>query len=118
PNIAVGDVGQKVILALSGSKLFDGHSETKAIKELKPTKIRGVPSDAMVCSAYELGISEEHEGIILLEPDAPVGTPLADFMGDLILEVDVLPNMARCLSMIGVARAASAIIGKPLKLPD
>jgi phenylalanyl-tRNA synthetase beta chain len=117
PNLHVGDSGQKVILALSGSVLFDGHATPKALKELKPTKIRGVPSDAMVCSGYELGISDEHEGIIILEDDAPVGTPLADFMGDVVLEIDVLPNMARCLSMIGVAREVGAIFGRPLKLP-
>src|SRR6516165_9493653 len=99
PNIKVGEQGQKVIIALSGSVLFDGHASEKVLRELKPSKIRGVPSDAMVCSAYELGISEEHEGIILLEDEAPVGMPLAEYMGDIVLEVDVLPNMARCLSM-------------------
>src|SRR5262249_28650585 len=67
PNIKPGDSGQKVILALSGAILFDGHADQKVLKELKPNKIRGVPSDAMVCSGYELGISDEHEGIILLE---------------------------------------------------
>ena len=67
--------------------------------------------------ACELGISDEHEGIILLEDDAPVGMPLADFMGDIVLEIDVLPNMARCLSMIGVAREVAAITGQTLKLP-
>lgn len=117
PNIKAGDKGQKVVLALQGSVLIDGHSETRGLKELKPTKIRGVPSDAMVCSYLELGISEEHEGIILLEEDAPVGTPLADFMGDLVIEVDVLPNMARCLSMIGVAREVAALTGTRLKPP-
>ena len=71
----------------------------------------------MACSYLELGISEEHEGIIILEDDAPVGVPLADFMGDVILEIDVLPNMARCLSMIGVAREVAAITGQKLKLP-
>ena len=94
---------------------FDGHATPKVLKELKPGKIRGVPSDAMVCSAYELGISDEHEGIILLEEDAPVGMPLADLMGDVVLEVDVLPNMARCLSMIGVAREVAAITGQALQ---
>src|SRR5947209_10793169 len=103
PNINVGDQGQKVVLALVGSVLIDGHAAERKLSELKPTKIRGVPSDAMVCSLLELGISDEHEGIILLEQDAPVGTPLADFMGDLVIEVDVLPNMARCLAMIGIA---------------
>jgi phenylalanyl-tRNA synthetase beta chain len=118
PNIKVGDRGQKVILALSGSVLFDGHASEKVLRELKPSKIRGVPSDAMVCSAYELGISNEHEGIILLEEDAPVGTPLVDFMGDIVLELDVTPNLARCLSMIGVAREVAALTGQKLRLPS
>jgi phenylalanyl-tRNA synthetase beta chain len=72
----------------------------------------------MVCSDRELGISDEHEGIILLEPDAPVGTPLADYMGDIVLDIDVLPNMARCLSMIGVAREVAALTGQKLRLPS
>jgi phenylalanyl-tRNA synthetase beta chain len=117
PNIKVGDRGQKVVVALSGSVLFDGHSDEKVLKELKPSQIRGVPSDAMVCSNRELGISDEHEGIILLEPDAPVGMPLADYMGDIVLDLDVLPNMARCLSMIGVAREVAALTGQKLRLP-
>jgi phenylalanyl-tRNA synthetase beta chain len=117
PNLKVGDRGQKVIVALAGSFLFDGHASEKTLKELKPSKIRGVPSDAMVCSAYELGISDEHEGIILLEEDAPVGKPLAEFMGDIVLDIDVLPNMARCLSMVGVAREVAALTGKVLRLP-
>jgi phenylalanyl-tRNA synthetase beta chain len=117
PNIKVGDNGQKVILALSGSVLFDGHASEKVLRELKPSKIRGIPSDAMVCSAYELGISDEHEGIILLEADAPVGTPLADFMGDIVLDFDVLPNMARCLALIGVAREVAALTGHTVRLP-
>ena len=117
PNIKVGDKGQKVVVALTGSKLFDGHAKEKVIRELKPTKIRGVPSDAMVCSQYELGISDEHEGIIILDADAPVGTPLVDYMGDIVLELDVLPNMARCLSMIGVAREVAALTGQTVRLP-
>jgi phenylalanyl-tRNA synthetase beta chain len=117
PNILVGQSGQKVILALSGSKLFDGHATPKQIKELKPSKIRGVPSDAMVCSAFELGINDEHEGIILLEDDAPVGMPLADYMGDVVLELEITPNLARCLSLIGVAREVAALTGQSVKVP-
>lgn len=118
PNIKVGDSGQKVVVALTGAVLFDGHAETKVLKELKPGKIRGVPSDGMVCSAYELGISDEHEGIILLGADAPEpGTPAADYLGEIVLDVDVLPNMARCLAMIGVAREVATLFGRPLKLP-
>ncbi len=120
PNINVGDKGQKVVLALSGSILFDGHSEERKLAELKPTKIRGLPSDAMVCSLLELGVSDnkdDHTGIIILEDDAPVGMPLADFMGDIVIEIDVLPNTARCLAMIGVAREVAALTGAKLKLP-
>jgi phenylalanyl-tRNA synthetase beta chain len=117
PNIRVGDCGQKVILALAGAKLYDGHATPRQIKELKPTKIRGVPSDAMVCSAFELGISDEHEGIILLEDDAPVGQPLADFMGDVVLELEITPNLARGLSLIGVAREVAALTGQSVELP-
>ena len=120
PNINVGDKGQKVVLALTGSVLFDGHSAERKLSELKPTTIRGLPSDAMVCSLLELGVSEnkeDHTGIILLEDDAPVGMPLADFMGDIVIEIDVLPNTARCLAMIGVAREVAAITGQKLKLP-
>ncbi|HLJ97537.1 MAG TPA: phenylalanine--tRNA ligase subunit beta [Gemmataceae bacterium] len=117
PNIKVGDHGQTVIVALAGSVLFDGHAETKVLRELKPSKIRGVPSDAMVCSAYELGISEEHEGIILLDEEVPPGTPLADFMGEIILDLDVTPNLARCLSMIGVAREVAALTEQSVRLP-
>ncbi len=106
------------MLALAGSVLYDGHSEEKVLKELKPAKVRGVPSDAMVCSYRELGISDEHEGIILLDNDAPVGQPLVDYMGDIVLEIDVLPNMARCLSMIGVAREVAALTGEALQLPE
>jgi phenylalanyl-tRNA synthetase beta chain len=69
-NIKVGDRGQKVAVALSGSVLYDGHADSPTLKELKPTKIRGVPSDAMVCSYKELGIADEHEGIIILDDDA------------------------------------------------
>jgi phenylalanyl-tRNA synthetase beta chain len=121
PNVNIGDKGQKVVLALQGSVLFDGHSEERKLAELKPTKIRGVPSDAMVCSLLELGVSdrkEDHEGILFLEDDAPVGTPVVDFMGDIVLEIDVLPNMARCLSMIGIAREVAALTGQKLKYPE
>jgi phenylalanyl-tRNA synthetase beta chain len=117
PNLNVGDTGQKVALALAGAVLFDGHATPRTLKELKPGKIRGVPSDAMVCSTFELGIDEEHEGILLLEDAAPVGMPLADFMGDVVLELEVTPNLARCLSMIGVAREVAALTGQRLMLP-
>src|SRR5262245_23050046 len=102
PNLKVGDAGQKVVLGLVGTVYFDGHATPKSLKKIEPKALRGIMNDAMVMSEFELGISEEHEGIILLENDAPVGAPAAEFMGDVVLEIDVLPNTARCLAMIGV----------------
>jgi phenylalanyl-tRNA synthetase beta chain len=116
-NLRVGDRGQKVVVALSGAVLLDGYAQPPVLKQLKPARIRGILSDAMVCSARELGLADEHEGILILEPDAPVGMPLADFMGDIVLELEVLPNMARCLSLLGVAREVAALTGQTLKLP-
>jgi phenylalanyl-tRNA synthetase beta chain len=123
PNIDVGTAGQKVILGLRGSRYFTEEEDKatkqtkKVIKTLEPKALRGIDNDAMCMSDFELGISDEHEGIILLEEDAPIGVPAADFLGDVVLEIDVLPNMARCLSMIGIAREVAAIFGKATKAP-
>ena len=85
----------KAAYAREGSTLYDGHEPGRELMTLKRAKIRGVDSYSMVCSEKELGISDEHEGIILLDDDAPVGTPLADYMGDVVLTVKINPNMAR-----------------------
>src|SRR5262249_16050311 len=118
PNLKPGDKGQKVILGLAGTIYWDGHVQPKQLTELKPKALRGIQNDAMVMSEFELGIIEEHEGIIILKPDAPVGTPLVDFMADESLEIDALPNMARCLSRIGMGREVAAITGKTIQYPD
>lgn len=117
PNISVGDSGQKVVLALEGSRLYDGHQEQRVIMTLKKSKIRGVESSSMVCSEKELGISDEHEGIILLPDDAPVGIPLADYMGDVIFDIKINPNFARAQSVLGVAREIAALTGQTVRLP-
>jgi phenylalanyl-tRNA synthetase beta chain len=116
-NIHVGQGGEKVIIGLAGTVFWDGHVSPKKLATLEPKPVRGIPSEGMVMSALELGISDEHAGIIILEDDAPVGMPLADFMGDVVVEVDVLPNMARCLAMVGVAREVAAVTGGRLKPP-
>jgi phenylalanyl-tRNA synthetase beta chain len=118
PNIKIGDTGIKVALALTGARLIDGHSETRQMITLKPGKIRGIASAGMVCSERELGLSDEHEGIILLPADAPVGKPLADYLGDAVLDIDLTPNLSRCFSIIGIAREAAALTGKPARIPD
>src|SRR6478752_10810314 len=83
PNIAAG---QKVVLALAGARLIDGHSDSGEYKTLKPGEIRGVMSEGMVCSEKELGMSDEHEGILVLPDETPVGLPLQEYLGDTVLE--------------------------------
>jgi phenylalanyl-tRNA synthetase beta chain len=107
----------KVAFALEGATLYDGHQPGWVKMTLQGRAIRGIYSDAMVCSEKELGISEDHEGIILLDPEAPVGMPLADYMGDVVLEIDLTPNLAHAFSIIGVAREVAALTGKRLRYP-
>lgn len=108
----------KVAYAKEGAKIYDGHQPGQVLTTLKRAKIRGVESFSMVCSEKELGISEEHEGIILLDEDAPTGMPLADYMGDAVLNISILPNMIRDASVMGVARELAAVTGKPLHKPQ
>ena len=82
PYKGAGPVSLKVAFAQEGAELYDGHKEGFVKTRLKPTRIRGVPSRAMVCSEKELGLSEEHEGIMFLPDDAPVGLALSDYLGD------------------------------------
>lgn len=107
----------KVAYAKEGAQLYDGHQEGYVLTTLKRTKIRGVESYSMICSEKELGISDEHEGIMFLDDAASAGTPLVELLGDAILEVNLLPSFARCASIFGLAREISAITGKALKTP-
>ena len=113
PNI---EVGQKVPLARVGAKVLDPH--TSEPLKLKPARIRGVLSEGMLCSERELGISDNHEGIMILPPDAPVGVPLSDYLGDVILDIRVTPNRPDCLSVLGIAREVAALTGEKLRLPQ
>lgn len=118
PNIKVGMCGPKVALALEGARLIDGHSATRQWVTLKPSKLRGVRSEGMVCSELELGLSEEHEGILFLPDDAPVGMPLAGYLGDVVLDIDLTLNLARGHSILGIAREVAAITGAALHPPQ
>ena len=113
PNISVG---QKVPFASVGAQLIDGHTGETIL--LKPAKIRGIASEGMVCSEKELGISDNHEGIMVLPPEAPLSIPLSEYLGDAILDIDVTPNRPDCLSIIGVAREIAAITGEKVHLPE
>ncbi len=113
PNLQIGD---KIAFASVGANLIDGHSGEKSV--LKPAKIRGVESCGMVCSEMELGISKDHEGIVVLPPEAPLGKPLAEFLSDIVLDIEVTPNRPDLLSVIGVAWEVAAITDKKVKMPD
>jgi phenylalanyl-tRNA synthetase beta chain len=108
----------KVAYAKEGSTIYDGHADGLVLTTLKRAKIRGVESYSMVASEKELGISEEHEGIIRLDEDAPVGIPLVDYMGDAVLDISIAPNMARNANVIGVARELAALTGRELRKPE
>lgn len=115
PNIAQG---QKVALALVGARLIDAYADELKYKTLKPGKIRGVTSEGMVCSEKELGLSDEHEGILVLDPEAPKGQPLSEWLGDTIIEFEITPNLVHAFSMAGIAREASAVLDTGLRLPE
>jgi phenylalanyl-tRNA synthetase beta chain len=88
--------------------------------KIKAAKLRGEPSEGMLCSFSELGISEDHDGIIELPLDAPVGTDIREFLklDDTIIEISVTPNRADCLGILGVARDVAVINQLPLIEPD
>ena len=115
--------GQLVALALSGAKVR-WHGEGELI-ELKPTEIRGVRSEGMICAANEIGLFEmfphkEREILDLTATGAQVGVPLAKALGldDTIFEVEVTTNRPDAMGIVGLAREVGAIFGVPLKLPQ
>ena len=118
PNLRPGDSMIKIAFATIGARLIDPYADTYKTMILKAGKIRGIQSEGMACSARELGISEEHGGIIILPPNAPVGMPLADYMGDAVYSMDLTPNLARNLNIIGVAREVAALYDRPFKRPQ
>ncbi len=104
---------QKVAVASPGGVLPDG-------TKLKRTKIRGVVSHGMICSSRELGLGDEHDGILVLDPDAPVGASLPEVMttGDRILDLGITPNRGDAASLLGIAREVRALFGGTLHLPE
>jgi phenylalanyl-tRNA synthetase beta chain len=107
-----------VAYARENAEVIDGHKDDGSRLVIKPKKLRGIDNKSMVCSEKELGLSNEHEGIMILESDAAPGTPLQDVLGDVILDIDLTPNLARCFSMFGVAREVAALTGQKVKYPS
>jgi phenylalanyl-tRNA synthetase beta chain len=117
PNLRPGECGVKVAFAIEGAQLLDGHSDAPRMQTLKRARIRGVESAGMVCSEKELGLSDDHEGVLILDPEAPVGLPLQDYLGDVVLDIELTPNMAYANCIIGIAREVAALTGQPLRRP-
>ena len=116
PNV---EVGQKVPCALIGAKLPSSRSGTgdQTGLEIKKAKLRGVESSGMLCSARELGLSDDHAGLLVLDPSAPVGRDVREVLGldDVVLTLKLTPNRGDCLSMLGIARDVAAITRAQLK---
>src|SRR5690554_4850214 len=110
PNAAKG---LKVPLARIGAEL-------PGDIRIGPVRMRGVESAGMLCSARELGLSQDHAGLLELESSAPVGANLRDHLDldDTVFTLKMTPNRADCLSIRGVAREVAALTGAPLALPE
>ncbi len=106
--------------AMEGAVVWDGHSDKPRQMTLKGRELRGIYNKSMVCSEKELGISDEHEGVIIMEHEEGyvAGTPLADILGDVLLDIEFTPNLARCFSMVGVAREVAALLGVEMQYPS
>ena len=109
PNAAAGI---KVPLATVGAKMPDG-------MKIGVAKMRGVESSGMLCSARELGLSQDHAGLMILPDDAKVGTSIRDALNldDTLFTLKLTPNRADCLSILGVAREVAALTGAALTVP-
>lgn len=108
PNVCAG---ARVPCALIGASL-PGF-------EIKKAKLRGVESQGMLCSARELELAEQADGLLLLPNDAPVGSNIRDYLrlDDQLYTLKLTPNRSDCLSLLGVAREVAALTGSPLNLP-
>ena len=102
PNI---EEGQKIFLATPGTKL---PLENGSTFEIKKSKIRGEISEGMICSEKELGLSDNHEGIMVLDNSFLIGDPLSKYFSETVFDIDVTPNRVDCLSIVGLARDLSA----------
>ena len=103
--------GQRVPVAMPGAVLPGG-------RRIERTEKMGVVSDGMLCSGDELRLTTDADGIMILPADTPVGRPMADLYGDVVLDVDVKPNRGDALSVVGLAREVAAATGAAARLPE
>ena len=115
PNVAAG---QKVVLAAVGTTVYPLEGEPFKINK---SKIRGEISEGMICAEDEIGLGKSHDGIMVLSPDAVVGTPAKEYFkleDDYLFEIGLTPNRADAASHLGVARDLAAYLRSSVKMPD
>ena len=114
PNVAVN---QKVIVATVGTTLYTDDGSFK----IKKAKLRGEPSEGMICAEDEIGIGTSHEGIMVLPDDTEIGIPASQYFNiekDIIIEIDLTPNRADATGHIGVARDLAAFFNQKYNFSD
>ena len=99
-----------------GAEYLEGHTGERMV--MKPKDMRGIKSEGMVMSEKELGIGEDHDGILLLDPKLPVGAPLSEALGETVLLLELQPNRPDCLGILGIAREVSALLETQLREPE
>lgn len=117
PNV---DSGQRVVVAKVGATIpHNQHDPEGKPFVLERATIRGIESNGMICSAYELGLGDDRNGILVLDPKARVGMPLSRYLGltDVIYEIEITANRGDWLSHLGVAREVAAVVGKKARRP-
>lgn len=125
PLVGQGDLADQ---QLYGAIILEGATYLNPYKNNKPTTLkgkalRGIYNDSMLCSQVELGVGDDHDGIMILRKDAQspkmeAGMPLQDVLGDAVIDIDIIPNVARAASIVGVAREVAALTGKTMRYPD
>ncbi|MDE0332735.1 MAG: phenylalanine--tRNA ligase subunit beta [Nitrospinae bacterium] len=110
PNVAAG---QRVVLATPGVRMPGG-------VKVEVARIRGERSEGMICSEREIGLGADHSGIMVLDNELAIGSDAAEILGlnDVIFDISITPNRADCLSVLGVAREAAALLGTSLRTPE
>ena len=103
--------GQRVPVALPGAVL-------PGDRRIERTEKMGIVSNGMLCSGEELRLTADADGILILPAETPLGAPLVDLYGDIVLDVDVKPNRGDALSMVGLAREVAAVTGAPVRFPE
>jgi phenylalanyl-tRNA synthetase beta chain len=107
--------GSTVAYGEVGAQYVDGHTGERMV--MKPKDMRGIKSEGMVLSQKELGLGDEHEGILLLDEKLPVGAPLSETLGETVLLLELQPNRPDCLGIFGIAREVSALLRERLREP-